>query len=85
MTEETSLFKGQLINNTEREHDKVPEFCNNPFLLTDFLFSLSPQIENLERELNITEWIVIFVYLLELQKYSKIIFYKIFNMNIKLR
>ena len=55
MTEETSLFKGQLINNTERGHDKVPEFCSDLFLLTDFSFSLSPQIENLESELIITE------------------------------
>ena len=42
MTEETSLFKSLLINNTERETDKVPEFCSDPFLLTDFLFSLRP-------------------------------------------
>ena len=41
--------------NRQRESDKVPEICSDPFLLTDFLFSLSPQIENLERELKITE------------------------------
>lgn len=42
MTEETSLFRSQLIGNTERETNKVPEFCSDLFLLTDFMFSLSP-------------------------------------------
>jgi hypothetical protein len=42
MTEETSVFKSQMMSNTERQTDKVPEFCSDPFLLADFVFSLNP-------------------------------------------